>query len=130
MLFRTRMVYKSAIAKTRTALETRSTNTCRIGCRTRELYLPVTHRDLSWSAHKPCSTGKPSIIQRASVGRQFSAGLHWKRPNVSGMSGNHRSDFREPAIGVQYAQTQNHRAYLARWRHPDDQRSGGRFPIR
>ena len=33
-------------------------------------------------------------------------------------------------IGDQYAQTQNHRAYLARWRHPDDQRSGGRFSIR
>jgi hypothetical protein len=27
---------------------------------------------------------------------EFLAGLHWKRQNVSGMSGNHRSDFREP----------------------------------
>src|SRR5581483_3390537 len=33
-------------------------------------------------------------------------------------------------IGDQNAQAQNHRAYLARWRRPDDQQSGGRFPIR
>src|ERR1700722_8153356 len=33
-------------------------------------------------------------------------------------------------IGDQYAQTQNHRAHLARWRHPDEQQSGRRFPIR
>src|SRR5438270_8816302 len=35
-----------------------------------------------------------------------------------------------PVIRDQYAQTQNHRAYLAGWRRPDEQRSGGRFPIR
>jgi hypothetical protein len=31
------------------------------------------------------------------LARSFLAGLHCKRQNVSGMSGNHRSDFREYA---------------------------------
>jgi hypothetical protein len=30
----------------------------------------------------------------------FLTGLHWKRQNVSGMSGNHRSDFRESVWGL------------------------------
>ena len=31
---------------------------------------------------------------------KFLAGLHWTRQKVSGMSGNHRSDFQEPVCGL------------------------------
>ena len=39
----------------------------------------------------------PNVLALAG---NFLAGLHWKRQNVLGMSGNHRSDFREPVCGL------------------------------
>jgi hypothetical protein len=51
---------------------------------------------LAFGYAEPGALGKTFNNPTPALAGNFLAGLHWKRQNLSGMSGNRRSDFREP----------------------------------